>query len=610
MSNLPISSSSNRALASQLVKDCSDCFREVRDPRGGVKVGQLTPKLMGEVEGLLGRIRQIDQKTDTHLSNWKLALDAVKSAWIEKLRDDELRQECQRCFSSREVNVEEVSAVKIAEVRNLLGRIEQTKNAANREPSLLEWQQALQRISTAWDKVHLIKSPPVLSSSTALTSAVKGAQIPSAQLATLSSVSSKIPASLSDAISSSTTDLVTSSRRAAASSSTSAATINLQPTLVQGLSPAPVSSSGTKSAFFIACENRYNALVVLPIGRLIDIAAVQAFLEELQLEIEHADPSPQRKADLEAWKRPLQYILHNQDRFVKEAAKIEFARLCKQFKNPFESALPPVGIPNKGNTCFAASWIQLVAMNTLFSGAYKTLLPVGHYANAVLHDYHQAQKAKRLVQSIDKMRAAFGGAKDTQQHDAVELSKKIHSHMKLIPEDGQVLIEEEKVVFGMFMEQFVQGNMRPYTDQKNSRVAQPILSLKMDLHKPKTSLDELVKYNLDQLYFVELPNVLVFDIGRLEGLPLKNQQIDCPLFYQIPKERKKHRNSPDALYTLQGFLSHSLGSTAGGHYTAYHQHDGQFYKADDGVISLISIEQFLAAAKTAYMPLYAKLIPR
>jgi len=233
------------------------------------------------------------------------------------------------------------------------------------------------------------------------------------------------------------------------------------------------------------------------------------------------------------------------------------------YRNPFESSLPPVGIVNKGNTCFAAAWMQLVSMNTLLSGAYESLLLDPHPAKNVLKQYKLSQKSRQSVDNIVEMRTVFRSISDNIQQDAVELSRRICDVMR-IPSNGKIVIDGTPVVFGHEKLKFISdGSFRPCSTVQGSKFDFPVLELQRP-GQPNPTLDDLLTYNLseDAIYFAQMPNIFLCNIGRLEDQPLRNQPVELPLYYKIPDSRKMEGLSEE-FYTLQGFLSHS-GTVNGG----------------------------------------------
>lgn len=83
----------------------------------------------------------------------------------------------------------------------------------------------------------------------------------------------------------------------------------------------------------------------------------------------------------------------------------------------------------------------------------------------------------------------------------------------------------------------------------------------------------------------------------------KTKDVKVPLKLAL---EKKHGLKEKSEYQLDSFIVH-IGSIDGGHYKAYVQKRGHWFECNDSLVSSISEEDAVAAAKQAYMVHYSKL---
>lgn len=292
----------------------------------------------------------------------------------------------------------------------------------------------------------------------------------------------------------------------------------------------------------------------------------------------------------------------------------------------YQSNLLPATIPNQGNTCFAAAWMQTVATNRLLSGAYRTTLKSHwlvarifgeHYVIKVLDQYRNRQEDPSSPVDISSLRQAFGFSDDFRQEDATELSQKIQSQM-IMPPKGEVTLEDGSTcAFGCRIQTWMpfSKQWRPLDPSRSGEqtYSMPVFSLNFSQNQNAHTFLGMLRNNylseLTRIQLLDIPNTLVFNITRNgydqnEGSIADNRAVHAPLFLELPTELLAGQKSPK--YVLQGFVSHDLGSSSNGHYVAYVQAAGNFYKMNDGLRTKVGIHEFLQAAKTAYSLNYSK----
>lgn len=292
--------------------------------------------------------------------------------------------------------------------------------------------------------------------------------------------------------------------------------------------------------------------------------------------------------------------------------------ITQKFNDPYVTPGVPTGIENHGNTCYAASWFQLVANNQLISGAYHMLLDPDHYALAILNQYGQSDI------DIELAHQAFG--EDARQQDARELYKAIETDMFVIPKNGIVAGQE----YGHFYSLLDgNGNWNPYLQNVKGNKDNFANSPRLPLHiAGNTTLRDALFSNLNGVthekqppikgstrlaahrsayLYNRNPNLFMFQI---DGAP--NSTIDLPLFFDMPSWLQAQGLKP-AKYTLQGFLCHVGGASlegtesSGGHYISFTQKNGRFYKNNDAIITEITAAEYLREARTSSECIYSRL---
>ena len=183
-------------------------------------------------------------------------------------------------------------------------------------------------------------------------------------------------------------------------------------------------------------------------------------------------------------------------------------RQLRNSPSPFQAKIIPATIPNQGNTCFAAAWMQVVASNRILSGAYRTLFKSNwiwtrlfgqHYALNFLDQYQKRQLDGRSPVEIRNLRLAFGQVDDLQQEDATELSHKLQGQL-VMPTDGEVRLEDgSTVTFGCRLQSCRNSDQKwvPYDPDRSGAqtYSPPIFSLNFG-EKNAPTLSDLIYENL------------------------------------------------------------------------------------------------------------------
>lgn len=283
------------------------------------------------------------------------------------------------------------------------------------------------------------------------------------------------------------------------------------------------------------------------------------------------------------------------------------------FTNHLEPVdLPPVGIPNQGNTCFAAAWMQLIANSPTLAGSYRAFLPAGHSANQFLNTYRLKQQGSSVELPISKLRRVLPMAWFAQE-DAQELGQKIADSCKISPiRDGKITVNGKSVQMGTrTFERLRSGEQRSvgegyqfpmfplYFTRRDSE--EGIVARFFHYFSNSTrKLTEMVAANLTNQTLVPSPDDLIFSLVR-QGFngrqtTVVREPVEVPISFSFGGVKRE----------LRGFVSH-LGTTGeSGHYIAHVKKAGSYYRINDSLIVKITEKQFLDAARAAYIVHYSK----
>jgi ubiquitin C-terminal hydrolase len=272
-------------------------------------------------------------------------------------------------------------------------------------------------------------------------------------------------------------------------------------------------------------------------------------------------------------------------------------------ENQIEGA--PRGIPNQGNTCFAASLVQMIAnspqLKKGFRDMYQELIRTGN------SNKKEAESIGKIVEvlgqyerkegiQIGSLHSIFGENND--QQDATELLNKVIPDN--IPESIGIKIPE----FSPSRKEYVEGPLKfPMLIVKappsggRTHLLKALFFTQMQQYgdtesKHSGDFREGETHSINRL--IKAPEIFIFSL-------VGKREIEIPLIFEFPNYLLD--NSPE--YTLQSFLVH-LGNGEEGHYIAYVMKDNKFYRLNDGRVESISQKQYLEAAQKAYLVNYSR----
>ena len=110
-------------------------------------------------------------------------------------------------------------------------------------------------------------------------------------------------------------------------------------------------------------------------------------------------------------------------------------------------------------------------------------------------------------------------------------------------------------------------------------------------------------YEIDQVIkktLLESPQYLLFHLKRFQVVGTHLRKNNMPI--QVERVIKQNEQR----YALTGLISHQ-GNIGGGHYTAYRLVENRWYHCNDSVLTLVSEQAVLAAAKFSYVLNYEKI---
>ncbi len=283
--------------------------------------------------------------------------------------------------------------------------------------------------------------------------------------------------------------------------------------------------------------------------------------------------------------------------------------------NRYESDISPVGILNRGNTCFAAAYLQLLFGNQAFVALCKKL-PFRHPVRELLDQYTRRQLGGQDAIQTERLRAFL----EPTQSRITSLFKAVTSYFRKAPdaqEDPHELALQLGAVFAPFLMEregrivvngveeqvginvYKQTSVGPVPDvDERDRLAYQFPILDFD---NRTGVFE---EPLQQYLLSHSPATLLFNIGRYTP-ELRIKPLLVPFLLTLPK--KQIVNGQGHRYVLQGFLRHEGLAQNQGHYIAYQMHKGQFFRLNDSCVTPITQQEYLEEAKQAYLLNYTKV---
>lgn len=267
----------------------------------------------------------------------------------------------------------------------------------------------------------------------------------------------------------------------------------------------------------------------------------------------------------------------------------------------------PTGIPNQGNTCFAASFLQIVENDPIMKKAIESLIPEGHDLKKVHRQYQEKLRNPEARIEIKQLRNVLGNVKSTNQEDICELMLLSSSGFN-IPNDGKIFLDNGQA--HQFGSESFAYNLENGTLRSESRGYQnnfPFFNCSLGEVVEGSEITELLLNTF--LSTPILPSDTVYlGIARFRNDGSKiNTRINVPMNLEIPLEIQ-HPDFPNhnQIYQLQGFVVHEGTTLHSGHYVAYLKKGDKFYRANDSQISEIDIETFLDQASQSYLLNYSK----
>jgi hypothetical protein len=285
------------------------------------------------------------------------------------------------------------------------------------------------------------------------------------------------------------------------------------------------------------------------------------------------------------------------------------------------SSVKPIGLPNQGNTCFAAAWMQNVALNPHLLDAYSQVLPKTHRANQFLQKY-QVGIANIAPLNEGKQQQDVGElVADDGREIATPLEKKFKDGEN-VPFAAIVseLVYEKKSENGPFVHD-------PSKNQPR-RVEFPLSKLNFNKQDPNPTLAGMIKYTYEnqesqigneadrskltynnlskttvynQLPPVQIYNMINYDYNP-QGRPrlFEKSEVEVPLVHTMTDI-----SGATATYVLTGLVSY-YGDGVAGHYTSHVIHNGIIYHLNDSEVKTASLSDYLEKARRASLLVYTR----
>ncbi|HSX14237.1 MAG TPA: ubiquitin carboxyl-terminal hydrolase family protein [Chlamydiales bacterium] len=307
--------------------------------------------------------------------------------------------------------------------------------------------------------------------------------------------------------------------------------------------------------------------------------------------------------------------------------------------------LPPIGIPNLGNTCYIASVIQASMLFQKSALQEKLITADANERKTIqaildwIHEYENTKGAINL-HSILRILQQNGMYNGTQQ-DAAELitwlgnfqpnsSVYFQQIFKTVPlVEGEFIIEDEGNRSQLVREIPLEVECSHGT--KQIKPGQTLLSLlkkffsEIDVQDQHAYRDCLVQDNQGNLSERRIPVISKKEI--LSSAPkeltlqikkfsknhntgvlhrLEGALEDVPEIFVMPQEYCA--NGETATYQLRSVISHLGSNLDGGHYVAYVRKGNSYFYANDRRIEKIDREGMLEGARNGYILIYDKIV--
>lgn len=270
------------------------------------------------------------------------------------------------------------------------------------------------------------------------------------------------------------------------------------------------------------------------------------------------------------------------------------------------AANQPREIRNMGNTCYAASLVQIIMNNRHLRLLYNTMLREEHPLRRVMQQYDG-----RCPVDISPLTQFFknsGGQQDphdllikfelpreftTTHNGNIEGTELGFIRMQQNP-NGTLVVDQLDRAEGEELipaRQFPQITLN-FPEERNGLNLQAMI----ESAKQQRSGNRIIK-----IYYSPPPETVIFTLVRhRHGQPPIRDSVDVPEVVEGPFV-------DGAKYALQGFIHHDLESMDRGHYVAYVKRGERYFRCNDALVTEIKQDEFLGAAQRAYMLNYNRV---
>lgn len=327
------------------------------------------------------------------------------------------------------------------------------------------------------------------------------------------------------------------------------------------------------------------------------------------------------------------------DDTTSETSSVSSVELSDPLPDDEENQLPPIGLTNRGNTCFANTLIQLIASYPALRDEISNNKDPRFLWRVALEQYNGERKTpNKKVSFLDTSIFAPTGKQECILAKYDEITKSvpnlqnttISTYQYQIPKDIDIsarrdLVRESDSTTvtqtdceekpGLLLRMPMDNQGKPISGQS----LEQIIRSQNTMPKKINAFTQIgaTKYprTEETTLLAGAPQVLAIHVNRQymdKGKLTKNEaKVDLPERFNLPEESCSDPKGQNGAYQLRGFAVHN-GTATNGHYIAYVKIKGQddethYYEINDNKSTEIPPSLFLEKGENFSLAFYDKI---